>query len=135
MPAGTEPEDFANGFLQESAVSTDTAPAWEPASSREGTKRSWRKPPLRPEAQTSTSALQSGRTLAKNGLFTKDRFLVDLGTDTVTCPNDVTVKIRRLKDGDGIAKFATHCVTCPLAWQCTTSRIGRKIRVGIHEAV
>jgi len=47
----------------------------------------------------------------------------------------VTVKIRRLKDGDGIAKFATHCVTCPLAWQCTTSRIGRKIRVGIHEAV
>jgi IS5 family transposase len=73
--------------------------------------------------------------VAKNGLFTKDRFLVDLGTDTVTCPNDVTVKIRRLKDGDGIAKFATHCVTCPLAWQCTTSRIGRKIRVGIHEAV
>jgi len=46
--------------------------------------------------------------VAKNGLFTKDRFLVDLGTDTVTCPNDVTVKIRRLKDGDGIAKFATH---------------------------
>ena len=87
-------------------------------------------PPVPLEDANIASKCKTQPPVAKNGLFTKDRFLVDLGTDTVTCPNDVTVKIRRLKDGDGIAKFATHCVTCPLAWQCTTSRIGRKIPSG-----
>ena len=71
---------------------------------------------------------------AKNGLFAKDRFVVDLEADTVTCPNEVTVKIRRLRDATGVAKFVSHCATCPLAEQCTTSGLGRKVRVGVHEA-
>ena len=71
---------------------------------------------------------------AKNGMFTKDRFVVDLSADTVSCPAGVTVKIGRHKDGAGVAKFGTHCMTCPLAEQCTTSHLGRKIRVGVNEA-
>ena len=54
--------------------------------------------------------------------------------DTVTCPAEITVRIGRLKDGTGVAKFAGHCADCPLATQCTTSALGRKVSVGIHEA-
>ena len=46
----------------------------------------------------------------------------------------MTVRIGRLKDKTGVAKFAEHCATCPLAEQCTTSALGRKVRVGVHEA-
>ncbi|HUY71587.1 MAG TPA: IS1182 family transposase [Gaiellaceae bacterium] len=72
--------------------------------------------------------------VGKNGLFAKDRFRVDLETDTVTCPAEITVRIGRLIDKSGVAKFAHHCGTCPLAAQCTTSTLGRKVRVGVHEA-
>jgi transposase/IS5 family transposase len=71
---------------------------------------------------------------AKNGLFAKDRFTINLENDTVVCPGEVTVKIRRLKDATGIAKFGEHCSSCPLAAQCTTSGLGRKVRVGLNEA-
>jgi hypothetical protein len=67
------------------------------------------------------------------GLFTKDCFAIDLDTDTVTCPNDVTVTIRRGRDGDGIAYFAEHCITCPRRAECTNAAGGRTIRVGIYE--
>jgi hypothetical protein len=70
---------------------------------------------------------------AKDGMFTKDRFVIDLGNDTVTCPAGVTVTIGRGKDGGGVAKFAAHCKTCPLAEQCTKSHLGRKVRVGVNE--
>ena len=43
---------------------------------------------------------------ATNGLFGRERFVVDLKADTVTCPAGVTVSIRRHADGGGIAKFA-----------------------------
>ena len=68
------------------------------------------------------------------GLFTKDRFNVDLGDDTVTCPNQVTVGIRRGRDRGGIAYFGDNCATCPLRSQCTTAAGGRMVRVGVHEA-
>ncbi|MHB8190836.1 MAG: transposase [Ferrimicrobium sp.] len=70
---------------------------------------------------------------AKDGLFTKDRFVIDLEANTVRCPGEVTVTIARLKDGSGIAKFARNCASCALAKECTTSRIGRKIRIGLNE--
>ena len=72
--------------------------------------------------------------VGKNGLFAKDRFVIDLENDTVTCPAEVTVRIGRLKDSSGVAKFAEACATCALAAQCTTSTLGRKVRVGVHEA-
>ncbi len=80
------------------------------------------------------SKLKTQPPVGKNGLFAKDRFKVDLETDTVTCPAKVIVKIGRLKDGTGVAKFAEHCVSCPLNAQCTTSPLGRKVRVGVNEA-
>ena len=67
------------------------------------------------------------------GLFTKDRFAIDLDADTVTCPNDATVTIRRGADGDGIAYFADACAGCPLRARCTNAAGGRTIRVGVYE--
>ena len=47
---------------------------------------------------------------AAGGLFRKDRFDIDLRAGTVTCPNDVTVNIRRGPDGTGTASFARSWV-------------------------
>jgi len=66
--------------------------------------------------------------------YAKDRFNIDLGTDTVTCPNNVTVTIRRGVHGDGIAAFGDACTTCALRSDCTQATAGRTISVGVHEA-
>jgi hypothetical protein len=71
---------------------------------------------------------------APGGRFPKDRFDIDLGAGTVTCPGEVTVPIRPAKAGGGTAVFGTACAGCPLAAQCTNSRDGRTIRIGRHEA-
>lgn len=68
------------------------------------------------------------------GLFAKDQFTIDLDADTVTCPNAVTVTIRRGKTGKGHAAFAENCTACPLRTQCTTSKAGRRITIGVNEA-
>jgi hypothetical protein len=67
------------------------------------------------------------------GLFAKDRFAIDLAAGTVTCPGEVTVTIRRGRDGDGIAYFADACTGCPLRARCTNADSGRTIRVGRYE--
>jgi hypothetical protein len=67
------------------------------------------------------------------GLFTKDRFDIDLDAGTVTCPNGVTVGIRRGREGNGVAHFAKSCPNCPLRDRCTTATGGRTIGVGPHE--
>lgn len=46
---------------------------------------------------------------APDGLFTKDRFAVDLDADTVTCPDHRTVAIRRGGDATGAAVLAGLC--------------------------
>jgi hypothetical protein len=71
---------------------------------------------------------------APAGRFGKDRFEVNLVADTITCPNNVTVRVRRGVHGDGIASFAEHCVTCPLRAECTNATGGRTIRVSPFEA-
>jgi DDE family transposase/transposase-like protein DUF772 len=70
---------------------------------------------------------------AAGGMFAKDRFAIDLDADTVTCPADVTVAIRRNAEGDGIAYFADACAGCPLRAECTNAEGGRTIRVGRYE--
>jgi len=72
---------------------------------------------------------------ARIGFFAKDRFVVNLEDDTVTCPNGVTVTIRRHVKGSGLAKFAKSCDSCPLRSQCTKSAKSRNIAVGLNEAV
>jgi Transposase DDE domain/Transposase domain (DUF772) len=70
---------------------------------------------------------------APKGMFSKDRFTIDLDTDTVTCPAGVTIAIRRGHDGGGLACFASACAACPLRERCTTAAEGRTIRVGPYE--
>ena len=70
---------------------------------------------------------------AAGGLFTKDRFDVNVGAGTVTCPNGVTVKITRHRRGGGMAYFKEACRDCPLRDQCTTSTKGRTIAINAHE--
>ncbi len=67
------------------------------------------------------------------GLFTKDRFSVDLTTQSVTCPAGQRVAINPTRDGGGRASFKVHCKDCPLRRACTKSRSGRTITVGRHE--
>jgi DDE family transposase/transposase-like protein DUF772 len=74
---------------------------------------------------------------APGGKFTKDRFVIDLPHQQVTCPNGVTVAIRPVTGHvrhAGKADFAAHCATCPLRAQCTDSKTGRQITIGHHEA-
>ncbi len=71
---------------------------------------------------------------AKGGMFAKDAFNVDLDADTVTCPAEVTVTLRRKDDGSGTAYFAEACTDCPLRSQCTNAENGRTIWIGHHEA-
>ena len=73
-------------------------------------------------------------SVAAGGKFSKDDFTVDLETDTVTCPNDVTVAVSWTKRSGGTARFGDACATCPLADQCTNSPKGRSIHLGHHEA-
>ena len=70
---------------------------------------------------------------AAGGMFTKDRFDIDLPSGTVTCPSGATATIRRDKHGDGTASFGPACADCPLRAQCTTAAGGRTISVGRHE--
>jgi hypothetical protein len=67
------------------------------------------------------------------GLFSKDRFTIDLKADTVTCPGDVTETVRRNRDGTGTASFAGSCASCPLRARCTTATGGRTVTLGVHE--
>ena len=70
---------------------------------------------------------------APGGRFAKDRFAFDLDDDTVTCPANVTVTIRRGRDGDGTASFNNACHRCALRAQCTNAEGRRTIRVGRYE--
>ena len=70
---------------------------------------------------------------APGGRFAKDRFTIDLATGTVTCPGHVSVAIRPVTTGGGVAAFGTACAGCPLADRCTTSPAGRTVTIGAHE--
>jgi hypothetical protein len=69
------------------------------------------------------------------GLFTKDRFELDLDNKTVTCPAGHVVPVTVIPGGAGRASFKTHCATCPLRASCTTSRSGRTIAIHRFEAI
>jgi hypothetical protein len=71
---------------------------------------------------------------APGGRFPKDRFAIDLTAGTVTCPGQVTVRIRPAKAGGGTAAFGAACAGCPLAAQCTSSPDGRTVTIGRYEA-
>jgi hypothetical protein len=68
------------------------------------------------------------------GLFSKDRFGIDLAAQTVTCPAAHTVAITPARTGGGKASFKAHCGQCPLRARCTTAATGRGIAVHPREA-
>ena len=70
---------------------------------------------------------------APAGHFSKDDFRVDTEVATVTCPAGQTVSLRPRRHG-AIATFGAACAACPLAARCTTAKVGRRIKVGPHEA-
>jgi hypothetical protein len=75
--------------------------------------------------------------VAPDGHFTKDAFTIDLAAATVTCPAGLTKPIRPIRGHDrhaGAARYGKACISCPLAAECTTSRSGRIITIGHHEA-
>jgi len=69
------------------------------------------------------------------GGFTKDRFVIDLETNTVTCPAGQRATITRRRDGSGTARFAPHCRSCPLRPACTKARAGRSVSIHEYEAI
>jgi hypothetical protein len=68
---------------------------------------------------------------AVQGGFTVDDFIVNPQAGTVTCPNGHARPI----SATGVASFGALCRTCPLRQRCTTSKTGRKIVVGAHDAL
>jgi hypothetical protein len=80
-----------------------------------------------------TSGCKTQPPSAPGGRWAKDRFVIDLEADTVTCPANLTVAIRRNAEGDGTACFADACATCPLRSECTNAKRGRTIRISRYE--
>lgn len=80
-----------------------------------------------------TPNLKVQAPVAPNGIFSKDRFEVDLDSCTVKCPAGHRAKIRPRNDDGGIASFGAVCATCPLRVQCTTSKDGRNVNIHPHE--
>jgi hypothetical protein len=71
--------------------------------------------------------------VAPGGRFSKDDFSIDTEAASVTCPAGVTAPLRTRRHGS-VATFGAACATCPLVTRCTTSKAGRSISVGPHEA-
>jgi hypothetical protein len=71
----------------------------------------------------------------RGGRFSKDRFEIDLGKGSVTCPAGQIVAITASRGGGGKASFAAHCGTCPLRKACTAAKRGRSITIHRHEAL
>jgi len=65
------------------------------------------------------------------GGFTLDEFTVDEDAGTVTCPNQITRSMTRLRH----VIFGAACRACPLRARCTTSRSGRTLRLHPHDAL
>jgi len=61
--------------------------------------------------------------------FTRDDFTIDYETETVTCPNNVTVTI----SASGKATFGARCLGCPVREQCTSATRGRTLSVGDYD--
>ena len=82
------------------------------------------------------SRCKTQQPTAPGGLFTKERFDVNLDDEAVTCPAGVTVKIRRGTSGfgHGLLWCFVHDLRGPAEHKCTTSTSGRTIGISAHEA-
>ena len=81
------------------------------------------------------SRCRTQKPAGRGGLYSKDRFDVDVHAGAVTCPAGVRVEIRPGRGGDGTARFGAACDGCGQRRLCTEAKGGRTIRVSRHEAV
>ena len=81
------------------------------------------------------SRCRTQKPAGRGGLYSKDRFDVDVHAGAVTCPAGVRVEIRLGRGGDGAARFGAACDGCEQRRLCTEAKGGRTIRVSRHEAV
>jgi hypothetical protein len=81
------------------------------------------------------SKVKTQRPTARDGMFAKDLFDIDLEKGTVSCPAGVRVTIRPHKDGGGTAYFGDNCAACPRRESCTKAPMGRTITVHHREDV
>jgi len=72
--------------------------------------------------------------VAPGGRYSKADFGIDVEAGSVTCPAGRTAPLRPRRHGTE-ASFGAACASCPLRARCTTSKDGRSIKVGPHEAV
>jgi len=73
--------------------------------------------------------------VAAGGMFSKDHFYIELGEGIVTCPAGEVAEIHWAGHGGGMAYFAPHCATCPLAPECTKASGGRTITISAYEQI
>jgi len=72
---------------------------------------------------------------ASKAMFCKDRFVIDLEQQRVTCPAGGTAPIRLRSDGSGTAGFGAQCRGCALRAQCTRCADGRNVTIHAQEAL
>ena len=87
------------------------------------------------EAQGYAVTAKAAPVRNSTGGFTKEDFVIDLGTGAVTCPAGQVAPVRFGRGGEGKASFKRHCRHCPLKSQCTPSHRGRTISVHPQEAL
>ena len=63
------------------------------------------------------------------GGFTVDDFTIDETAQTVTCPAGIVRPI----SAKGRVSFGSSCATCPLMKQCTTAKLGKKMKIHPHD--
>jgi len=128
-PANTPDRDAATDLLAPLAEAEDKPEVLGDSAYADGATRDTL------EAQGFSVTAKCPPVRNATGLFTKDRFDVNLETGTVTCPAGQRVTINPTSDGGGRASFKVHCRACPMRRACTKSRAGRTITVHPHEAV
>jgi transposase len=81
---------------------------------------------------------QSGAA-KRRGLFTAEQFIYDDQRDLFICPQGEELTFRCMEKGSNKKEYRIYrtsaCAGCPLRTQCTTSRLGRKLRRWVNEAV
>jgi transposase len=73
----------------------------------------------------------------RNGLFTKDDFIIDLEEGVITCPAGKTAVFNKKKIRKGkkttVGFSKEVCLNCPMRDKCTSSKNGRKITIHSYE--
>lgn len=86
------------------------------------------------EAAGAVAMVHMQPPVGRDGHFTKADFKIDLDNNTVRCPANQIVQIRKTKSGDfADVKFSSACATCHLAAKCTTAKLGRTIQLHPRE--